>query len=234
MTKISKELQKFIEDNIDLIEKNTKTSWEEVYMIIHDPEYALHPTDIGVFSDLMLNIDENPLKYLDYVPPYFLCGTKRTQIDIPEGIEIISTGAFESSSIMDVTIPETCKTIEERAFYECFSLEEIFIPDSVDEIMDSAFASTSIKTIQLPKKLQYIAPDLLYNTNVEELTIPVSVKSISYHAFYDTILDDLIYEGTKAQWKNIDKEREWDMLFEGSDEHPRVKRVHCTDGVINL
>lgn len=232
--KISQEVQYFIEKNISLIEQDTKASWEEVYNKIYDPDYEMSCEDIGAFGDLMLDMELDPLSNLDYVPPYFLFESKRTSINIPEGIETISTGAFSGSSIKSIVIPRTCKTIEERAFYECFKLSKISIPNNVEEIMESAFASTGIDIIQLPKKLVDIAPELLYNTDVEELTIPVSVQSIGYHAFSLTILDTLIYESTKAQWENIHKEPEWDVLFEGSDEHPRVKQVICTDGVIDL
>lgn len=49
------------------------------------------------------------------------------------------TGAFESSSIKSVSIPDNVKRIGKFAFFDCEKLTKVTIPDSVSEIGEKAF-----------------------------------------------------------------------------------------------
>lgn len=98
-----------------------------------------------------------------------------TNLEIPEGIHTIVSGAFKNNSnIQNVLFPKTLKkirnaafwacrnlkamkfndgleVIEENAFSFCNSLEKVVIPDSITEIGKNAFASCpKLKTIELP------------------------------------------------------------------------------------
>lgn len=77
-------------------------------------------------------------------------------VDIPDIIEgcrvteIRDNAFYECSTLRNITIPDTVEKIGHHAFYACSSLESIVIPDSVTEIGmgcfcgDSALASASI------------------------------------------------------------------------------------------
>ncbi len=85
---------------------------------------------------VLFNKDKTEL--IRYTP-----GHSRVSYKIPDGVTEIAPSAFRSSYyITDVTIPDSVKTIGNRAFYSC-NITEIIIPDGVTTIGDNAFASCS-------------------------------------------------------------------------------------------
>ena len=84
------------------------------------------------------------------------------------------------------TIPESVKTIEDRAFYDCVSLTKVEIPDGVGGISYWMFYGCS---------------------SLECVTIPKSVKYIAMHAFEKCgDLSDIYYSGTEEEWNAINKQ----------------------------
>ncbi|MBQ8343098.1 MAG: leucine-rich repeat domain-containing protein [Clostridia bacterium] len=78
--------------------------------------------------------------------------------------ETIDAGAFlGSSSLTEIVLSDTIKSIGEAAFDCCSSLTKIIIPDSVESIGNYAFAACSSLT---------------------EIVIPDNVESIGEYAFY--------------------------------------------------
>ncbi|MBQ3234984.1 MAG: leucine-rich repeat domain-containing protein [Clostridia bacterium] len=112
-----------------------------------------------------------------------------------------------STDITSVTIDDNCRFIGWKAFYNCYSLESIKIPDSVVSISSYAFYNCSSLT---------------------SITIPDGVKSIGYEAFrYCGSLETIEFEGTVAQWNEIEKSYTW------NDGVPATK-VICSDGEVEL
>ena len=62
-----------------------------------------------------------------------------TDVVIPEGVESITNGAFNGSSITSITLPSTLKEIGDDAFANTDYLTSVVIPGSVDEIAANAF-----------------------------------------------------------------------------------------------
>ena len=81
------------------------------------------------------------------------------------------------------TIPDSVESVEDGAFYDCYSLTSVTIGDSVESIGDSAFSSCYSLT---------------------SVTIGDSVVRIGDSAFYSCgRLTDVYYGGTQAQWNVI-------------------------------
>ncbi|MBE6949053.1 MAG: hypothetical protein E7456_04325 [Ruminococcaceae bacterium] len=59
---------------------------------------------------------------------------------VPEGVAAIESEAFSSCGVDHITLPETLISIGEYAFYDCDSLNAVFIPENVEIICDLAFA----------------------------------------------------------------------------------------------
>ena len=81
---------------------------------------------------------------------------KSTELIIPASINgspvvAIADNAFESSSLVSVSIPETLKSIGWFAFSGCSKLERIIIPKNVTEIGYSAFCNANNLVIYAPK-----------------------------------------------------------------------------------
>ena len=108
---ISLELQKFIEENIDLIEQDTKESWETVYKKLLDDEQK------GEFTQVMLEIGIDPAEVLGYVPKRYLWKSKIKQYEIPDNVTSIGEEAFSMcSSLTSIEIPNNVISIGEEAF----------------------------------------------------------------------------------------------------------------------
>ena len=60
---------------------------------------------------------------------------------MPYGVETIGNNAFFHCDIEELILPESVKTIGERAFCFNSNLRKIVIPDSVETIGDLAFPS---------------------------------------------------------------------------------------------
>lgn len=76
-------------------------------------------------------------------------------------------------------------SIGEKAFYDCFFIESIEIPDSVTYIGSYAFKyCTSLKSVHIPSSVEIIDSNVFnYCTSLESIKIPDSVKIIGNNTF---------------------------------------------------
>lgn len=125
-------------------------------------------------------------------------------ITIPDEIETVGSGAFQScSSIVSVTLENGVQTIESNAFYSCTGLKAVTIPVSVSSIYASSFRyCTSLETFAVdPGNNDYVSDKwgVLYTKNYEQLlnypsariwpyyTIPAETSTINGYAFYKCV-----------------------------------------------
>ena len=67
-----------------------------------------------------------------------------TNVDIPNSVISIKSGAFEScTGLISIAIPDSVSSIGGYAFRNCSGLTSVTIPDSVSSIGDSAFQNCS-------------------------------------------------------------------------------------------
>lgn len=102
-------------------------------------------------------------------------------------------GFNDCTQLSSITIPESITTIGNWAFQSCSSLTSITLPNGVSEIFAEAFGSCS---------------------NLESIYLPRSLKTIGRNIFpYCPKLKNIYYEGSKAEWNQINKHEEWDLLI---------------------
>lgn len=168
---------------------------------------------VGEFTQLMLDIEINPLKYIKKtIPPGFLFRTDVTYIDIPNNItriapngfrysmlesinipgSVVSIGreAFENSLYLkSVKLPNSIKEIAVETFRNCEILQSIDIPKSVIKINNGAFAGcNSLKKVDLKEGLKFIGSNAFRECEVlKEIEIPGSVEILGYRAFGDCL-----------------------------------------------
>ena len=82
----------------------------------------------------------------------YLNGTLVTNLEIPDGVTSIGSGAFSGcSGLTEITIPNSVTSIGSSAFRGCSSLTSVTIPDSVTSIGEGAFSGCSgLTSITIP------------------------------------------------------------------------------------
>ena len=136
MGSLTFDVKEFIEDNIELIENR---AWDQIY---DNARFTLDSESTGGFTLAMLDIGEDPLETLDYIPDYYLSDAKIESFNIPNHILELSEGCFAFSSLKEIIIPDSVTTIGMYAFYECPQLQRVTIPPTVTSIEGNAFQNT--------------------------------------------------------------------------------------------
>ena len=155
---------------------------------------------------------------------------------IPDGVNSIGDWAFcGCSGLESITIPDGVTAIGDRAFYGCSGLESITIPDSVTSIGERAFSNCGkLKYNEYDNALYlgndnnpYIILIRAKDNNITSCKINEKTKFIHNDAFNSCrALREINFNGTKAEWEEIEK-------FGGWDSNTGNYKIHCTDGDIS-
>lgn len=134
------------------------------------------------------------------------CG-RTGSFTVPEGVEKIEKFAFSNSSLSEIILPDTLKTISDYGFLDAKKLDKIAVPSSVRFIGYSAFSGSGIKEAALSEGLEEIESSAFEKTGIKELYIPASVtKCGNYVADKEVIISaSLPIEGMKylTQRENV-------------------------------
>ena len=112
------------------------------------------------------------------------CPHTKTSLHIPEGVITIADSALRGCNLTEVTLPQSLKTIEARAFASCKYLTKLVIPDGVTSIGEDAFMASCLTDITLSKSLKAIEAWTFCDCNIlKKVAIPEGVTSIGEKAF---------------------------------------------------
>lgn len=90
----------------------------------------------------------------------------------------------ETYSVEEGGEPLPVTAIADEAFYRCTSLKNVTIPDTVKTIGNAAFAMSAITQIDIPESVETIGYSAFAMCNyLEEVVIPASVTSLGDRAF---------------------------------------------------
>lgn len=105
--------------------------------------------------------------------------------EIPYGVSTIGKHAFEDCySLEHISFPDTLETIQVGAFRRCRGLKELSLPSSLREIQHFAFAECSVVTSKfLPEGVRRLGYGIVEKVSLSEIFIPSSVKRIDPNAF---------------------------------------------------
>lgn len=110
-------------------------------------------------------------------------------VKIGKGITRIGADAFAGIGISEIEIPEWVETIGSGAFRHCYNLTSITIPDTVTCVWDSAFLDcVNLKTVTWGSGATTIPNCCFeYCENLESVVIATGVKAINYCAFAECL-----------------------------------------------
>lgn len=152
-------------------------------------------------------------KLLDNEESYYVDkGADTSQVFIPKFYKnklvtsIAGSSFYGRDSIVQITLPDSIKSIEKFSFARCSSLININLPNSVINIGEFAFSNCiSLETIDIPTSITIIDAGMFKGcSSLSIITIPDSVIEISDRAFEECIsLKTVYYKGTEEQWNAI-------------------------------
>ena len=201
-------IKQFIRDNINNIKsRNYKLLYDKLDNI--DSSRVLYPNKYltPAFTEILLEIRENPLFNIDYTPECFAMGLKIKEITIPPNIEYIKSAAFYNcKNLKNVNfLGEGLKSIGKTAFQNCGSLEIIRLPNSVEYIDDYAFKDCAgLKYIYIGNNLKEFSTDIFEGC--------VVIQEI----YIDTTLDRL------------------NRIFLNGEDIPSIELIKCKDGLVKF
>ncbi len=168
-------------------EEHTYSKWELV-----NPEQQKRTCSICGYEDYLTNGLKYTLSNDDTY--YIVSGTMNvTDLlissyynDLPVK-EIAPSAFFDCYNLTSIVIPDTVTTIGDRAFSTCLSLKNIEIPNSVTEIGEWAFYKcSSLTSIVIPDSVTSIGKDAFCDcSNLTSVEIPNSVTNIGSRAFFE-------------------------------------------------
>ena len=149
---LTPEVIKFIEENIELIEKQR---WDQIYTTAN-----MHPDG---FTEAMLAAGINPLlQGLTYIPRSYLFNSSIEYFTIPEHIQGIEDYAFFGcNKLGSLIIPDAVKNIGTWAFTGCHKLKNLAIGKNVESIGSYAFfGCDSLREITINQPLTKVNYEL--------------------------------------------------------------------------
>lgn len=199
------ELAKFLRDRTNLV---AESKFEQLYQEAND-----HDNDIGTnydhfivsaLTDLLYDSGVDPLPYLKEVPDYFAWELPIKSVKIPEGITIIGSYAFS----------------------DCAELTEIYLPDTVKFVRDSAFQrAANLRKIKFSDQLENLELEALFGCeNLTEISLPKSLKVLGDDVFRNSGIESINYAGTLEEWSKISRHRETALGIRQN------MSLTCTDG----
>lgn len=126
-------------------------------------------------------------------------GKKRSNIVVPENVEIIGDYAFRYNDITSITLPEGLKEIRSHAFWYNY-LTEIELPSTLKVIESHGFASNEISNLILPDSLTTLGNYAFERNGLDNVTIPNTITSLGTHTFFCNNLTEI---SIPSNWTSI-------------------------------
>ena len=142
---------------------------------IHIPDSVTH---VGYYAFTESDdeaYDENWTDGVLYLSGWAIyAGEDRASVQVRPGTRGIADMAFfECYDLERVTIPDEVKFIGEAAFYECVNLKSVTIPQSVTDIAPWTFAyCESLRSVEIPVGVTRIGEAAFFGAGLSDVTIP--------------------------------------------------------------
>ncbi|MBR4623554.1 MAG: S-layer homology domain-containing protein [Clostridia bacterium] len=130
------------------------------------------------------------------------------KLEIKNGITYIGNNAFYGlSNLESVIMADSVEIMGTAVFRDCKKLKNVHLSESLIEVSyQSFYENDSLVSIVIPRKVQLIHKTAFYKCDkLKRITLPKSLVYIYASAFsHDENLSQVFFEGTKAEWDDID------------------------------
>lgn len=117
--------------------------------------------------------------------PWYYVSQRIKHCLIKPGATSIGAHAFDNSSLVSITIPDSITSIGPYAFTSCFGLTDITLPNGITSIGEHTFdGCIGLSTVEIPDSVTDIGSYAFYRcSELTSLTIPSNVNAIGEYAF---------------------------------------------------
>jgi len=139
--------------------------------------------DYTFYNDRITSIElPDSVKTIEH-DAFYGCSMLQT-VKLPKNLEFIGASAFSwCTALQSVDMPDTVTAIDSYAYCATMSLTSMKLSASLKELPYGVLASTGLKTLVLPDGLETICNIAFKDSDIQNLTIPLSVSTIESSAF---------------------------------------------------
>ena len=136
---MNEKVKEFIEENANLIDEDTKESWEKLYYKLYRFS-ILRNEYIGQFTQIMLSAGIDPAHKLQQIPNYYLFSSDIESYSIQDSITSIGNNSFRKcNNLKFIHIPDSVTKIGSAAFEYCENLSFVSIPSQIKDFGNALF-----------------------------------------------------------------------------------------------
>ena len=123
--------------------------------------------------------------------------TKLCEVVVPEGVEVaVDSFLYGLTTVSEVTLPSTLKTIEYGAFYKIGAVENFVIPEGCTFVGQIAFKLSQIESVVIPSTVSKMDKDAFRECKSLK-AVDCKSSVIGVNAFYQCeALEEVILENT--------------------------------------
>ena len=122
-------------------------------------------------------------------------------IELPENLKTIEEWAFENSSITELDIPDGVTEIQDSAFMNCYELQKLTIPGSVETIGRWIIQSSddygefpdNIETVEvvIEEGVKNLSLSSFYGAAIKSIKVPTTITEIPNFCFAYSLLESI-------------------------------------------
>ncbi|MDO4501965.1 MAG: leucine-rich repeat protein [Coriobacteriia bacterium] len=107
-------------------------------------------------------------------------------VRIAEGVKYVDEGAFyKHRNIKSVYLPKGVVCVGKGAFKDCFALQEVTVPSTLERLEDEAFLDSGLLSFRIPSSLKHIGEHALVTHGAHHGEVAPSLRSVDVAPDHD-------------------------------------------------
>ena len=205
----------------DIQQMLEKGKFEQLY---HEVFQLQGNAAVGALTEILYAADIDPLKYLTFVPSYFLFGSSIREVVVPSNIVELHSNTFVESDVQKVVLPGTIQNLPFQTFYLNKLLTEVNLSEGLVTISGSAFhRCDGLTELRFPDSVEFLNSTAIYGcSNLRFVALGSGLKEVGSFVFYQCPkLKDIYYNGVMDQWSEI--------IINSDNRRLHQCVIHCID-----